>query len=297
MPSCLTEYQNLNYSDKLLNIYCLVDDLSKLLPRVVNTNRGRKSKLTQAEILTLIVFFYELGFNDWKHYHQFLRHYHSQDFNFPNYQNFIVQVNNHMTTATHLLNFLMQINKDNKNKVPTSAVDSSALPVCGNKRIFKHKVCSGVATRGVSSMGWFFGFKIHLVVDLKGNLQNIRITQATVDERIVLPSMMQGIRCMLLLADAGYISKKLRGFFYQLGCWYLTCVRSNMKKLMTWWQHELLKKRQIVEVVLSVLKYRMGMVSSLPRSVIGHMAKYVHTCFAYQIRKFLKDDNFALVRI
>ena len=257
------------------------------------TNRpkvGRKANLSTVEILTLIIFRYELKIHDWKNYHRFLKTYHSQDFDLPKYQNFIIQINNHMAAALQILNFLTEINK-NAQLNPVSAADSSDLPVCTNKRIFEHKVCKGLAQRGKTSKGWFYGFKIHIIVDMAGNLQTIRIANAGSDERIVVKNMVRGLRCLVLLADAGYVSAGLTYYFYRLGIWYLTGVRNNMKKLMTFWQHALLKKRQIAEVVFSVLKYRFGLVSSLPRSIRGHLAHYIHTCLAYQIIKFLKSNN------
>lgn len=293
MSSCLVPYQKLASPDKLLIIFCQVDDLARALPVCLGSSRGRKGSLSTIEIITLIAFFYEMGFSDWKHYFTFLRSYHSHDFNLPEYKNFVVQINEHMKTAIQILHKLTEANKRSA-KIPVSIADSSKLPVCTNKRIFTHKVCKGVATRGVSSCGYFFGFKLHLITDLEGNLQSVRITQANVDDRTPLVRMAQGLRCLLLLADAGYVSKPLTRFFWQMGIWYLTCIRVNMKKLITWWQHELLKKRQRVEVVLSVLKYRMGMVSSLPRSVRGHLARYVHTCLAYQLKRMLKSNCYAL---
>lgn len=290
MSSLPILYQNSNTHDKLLSIYCLIDDLLKLSPeKYLPPSKGRNSNVTTPEILTLIVFFYEMGFVDWKHFYQFLENYHPQDFNLPHYKNFVVQINYHLENTTQLLGQLTKAAAGNST-IPISIADSSPLPVCTNKRIFDHKVCDGFATRGKSSLGYFFGFKIHIITDLEGNLQNVRITTANTDDRIPIVSMVSGINCMLLIADAGYISSKLSRFLAQMGIWYLTCVRRNMKNVMTWWQSELLKKRQIVEVVFSVLKYRMGMVSSLPRSVLGHMARYVHTCFAYQVRRLLMSN-------
>lgn len=290
MSSCLTSYNKISNNDKLIIIFCFIYDLLNLLPVSDKPKVGRKAKLSTVEILTLIIFRYELKIHDWKNYHSFLKTYHSQDFDLPNYQNFIIQVNNHMISAIYLLNFLTDINK-NMQTIPVSAADSSDLPVCANKRIFEHKVCKGSAQRGKTSKGWFYGFKIHIIVDMHGNLQSIRIAPAGIDERKVIKTMINRLRCLILLADAGYVSAKLTYYFYRLGIWYLTCVRNNMKKLITFWQHALLKKRQIAEVVFSTLKYRLGLVSSLPRSPRGHLARYIHTCLAYQIIKFLKNNN------
>lgn len=60
-----------------------------------------------------------------------------------------------------------------------------------------------------------------------------------------------------------------------------------MKKIMTESQHQILKSRQIVETVLGILKYRMGMESSLPRSPLGHFSHYIWVLLAYQYKRFL----------
>jgi predicted RNA-binding Zn-ribbon protein involved in translation (DUF1610 family) len=258
---------------------------------------GRKGQLNVSEILTLIVFRFDLGFKNWKDFYTFLTNYHSQDFHLPNYQNFIVMVNTHMSLATQILNLICQLN-NHAQVVPISAIDSSDLPVCANKRIFHHKVCRKVAQRYKCSKGWFFGFKLHIVTDMVGNLLNLRITPANIDDRTMVISMMATVRCLILLADAGYISPKVAIRLLVIGIWYLTCVRKTMKRIITWWQRQLLKKRQIVETVFSVLKYRLGLTTSLPRSVKGHLAHYVHTCLAYQVRKFLRSNPaYSLTRV
>lgn len=289
MSSQLIQYQKLATSDKLIITYCLLSDLAKLLPPTLGRKVGRKSLLSQSEILTLIVFRFDLGFKNWRDFYTFLTNYHNNDFDLPNYQNFIALVNIHMFFAMQILNLLCQFN-NNTQVIPVSAIDSSDLPVCTNKRIFHHKVCQGTAKRYKCSKGWFFGFKIHIVVDMVGNLLKVKITPANTDDRAVVITMMYNLHCLILLADAGYISPKIFNCLASVGVWYLTCVRKSMKRVITWWQHQLLKKRQIVETVFSVLKYRLGLTTSLPRSVKGHLAHYVHTCLAYQVRKFLKSN-------
>ena len=64
-----------------------------------------------------------------------------------------------------------------------SFIDSTPLSVCKNKRIFNHKVFDGIATRGKSMMGYFYGFKLHLVINELGEVVDFQITQANVDDR------------------------------------------------------------------------------------------------------------------
>ena len=62
-----------------------------------------------------------------------------------------------------------------------SFVDSTPLRVCRNQRILIHKTFKGIAQRGKCSMGWFFGFKLHLICNEKGELLNFMITPGGID--------------------------------------------------------------------------------------------------------------------
>ena len=95
----------------------------------------------------------------------------------------------------------------------------------------------------------------------------------------------------LVIADAGYVSQKLQRKMLGKKVFLFTAVRNNMKKLMTAFQHFLLKKRQRIETVFSVLKERLGLVSSLSRSVLGHFSRYLYTCLMYCLSPFLAAEN------
>jgi len=86
--------------------------------------------------------------------------------------------------------------------------DSTKLAFCANQCIYRNRTFEGLATRGHSTMGWFFGFKLHVVMNHKGELTAIKITPGNVDDRAPLEEMVEGLKGKLL-ADKGYISKKL----------------------------------------------------------------------------------------
>ena len=67
-----------------------------------------------------------------------------------------------------------------------SFIDSTPIRVCKNKRIFKHKVFKGIATRGKSTMEYFFGFKLHIVINETGHIIVFQITQTNVDDRTLV---------------------------------------------------------------------------------------------------------------
>ena len=64
-----------------------------------------------------------------------------------------------------------------------SFVDSTPLRVCRNQRILIHKTFEGLAERGKYSMGWSFGFKLHLIINDKGEILNFMFTPGNVDDR------------------------------------------------------------------------------------------------------------------
>ena len=55
-------------------------------------------------------------------------------------------------------------------------IDSTALLVCDNHRIHRHKTFSSLAARGKTSMGWFFGFKLHLVFNHLNEIVACKLT-------------------------------------------------------------------------------------------------------------------------
>lgn len=136
-----------------------------------------------------------------------------------------------------------------------SFIDSTALAVCKNPRIHAHKVFSGLAQRGKTSTGWFFGFKLHLIFNDRGELLNLMLTPGNVDDRKPVPRMVRKLFGKLF-GDKGYLSKKLseellRTFHVQL----VTGIRSNMKNvLMPVMDKLLLRKRAITETIIDQLK-------------------------------------------
>lgn len=135
-------------------------------------------------------------------------------------------------------------------------MDSTKLCVCHNKRIANHKVFAGIAQRGKSSMGWFYGFKLHLVCNDKGELLNFVITPGTVDDREPLTSgnLLKEVMGKLF-ADKGYISESLFNKLFFDGKHLITTVRKNMKeRYMMQNDRIILRKRAIIETVNDELK-------------------------------------------
>ena len=135
-------------------------------------------------------------------------------------------------------------------------VDSTPLRVCNNHRIHIHKVFKGIAQRGKCSMGWFFGFKLHLICNEKGELLNFMITPGDVDDRKPLEykAFVEFIYGKLV-ADKGYIGMNLFERLFVDGIQLITKLRNNMKgALISVSDRILLRKRAIIETVNDELK-------------------------------------------
>jgi len=164
-----------------------------------------------------------------------------------------------------------------------SFVDSTPIRVCRNKRIFNHKVFKGVATRGKSTMGYFFGFKLHIVVNDKGKILNFVITPGNVDDRDPLkaPNFLKNIFGKLF-ADKGYVSKKLFEILFVDGIKLITGLRNNMKnQLMSLSDKTMLRKRSIIETINDELKNICQVEHSQHRSFANFLTNMISGLLAY----------------
>ena len=137
-----------------------------------------------------------------------------------------------------------------------SIIDSTPVRVCHIKREKSHKVFQGMATKGKSTIGWFFGFKLHLVINDKGEIIQFLITQAHVDDRDPLNNKRFHEKIFgKLFADKGYISKDLFEHLFVDNIHLITKIRKNMKNaLMHLYDKIALRKRAIIETVNDLLK-------------------------------------------
>jgi hypothetical protein len=163
--------------------------------------------------------------------------------------------------------------------------DSSRMEVCHIKREFTHKVMKNCARKSKSTMGWFYGFKLHFICNELMHILGFTITSGDTDDRKGLEMIWNNIFGMII-ADAGYVGRNWQKKASDLGKHLFTAVKANMKKIMTSAQHALMKLRQRAETVLSVLKVRRGLVTSLPRSPLGYVAHYLWCLASYQLDLF-----------
>lgn len=164
-----------------------------------------------------------------------------------------------------------------------SFIDSTPIRVCKNKRIKRNKVFKDIATVGKSTMGYFYGFKLHLIINDKGEILNFTITQANVDDREPLKreSFLKSIFGKLF-GDKGYISKQLSEILFMDGIQLITSIRNNMKNtIMDMGDKITLRKRSIIETVNDELKNICQVEHSRHRSIGNFFTNLIAGLAAY----------------
>lgn len=164
-----------------------------------------------------------------------------------------------------------------------SFVDSTPLRVCRNQRILIHKTFEGPAERGKRSMGWFFGFKLHLIINDRGEILNFMFTPGNVDEREPLKQgrLLKDIKGKLC-ADKGYIGQALLENLSLNGVQLVTKAKNNMRNsLMSMADRILIRKRALIETVNDELENIEQIEHSRHRSVNDFVANALSAIAAY----------------
>lgn len=300
----MTPFQQDDLTILLISIYCFVEEFHHTILRSIHfaLERPRQQRpplktrnLSVTELVSLALFKQFTGHKTWKSFYRYIKTHYAQDFpELPRYNHFVEAMNVLSPYALILLSAFCSFFRRHTRTEQLKIADSTKLAVCSIKREFSHKVCKDLARKSKSTMGWFYGFKLHVVCNQLMQILDCRILTATVDDRAALELMWCHI-FGLIVADAGYLGKNRAEKARTQGKILFTAVKANMKKLMTNWQHDLLKARQIIETVFSVLKLRLGIETSLPRSPLGYFAHYVWCLAAYQLNMFWKATAAASV--
>lgn len=176
-------------------------------------------------------------------------------------------------------------------------IDSTSIAVCHNKRIQRNKVFQGFAKRGKTTAGWFYGFKLHIIINDKGEILAFQLTPGNVSDVSVVNSLSKGIFGKMF-GDKGYISSELGKKLLNRGLELFTSVRSNMKqKLMSVNDKILLRKRSLIETVNDQLKNISQIEHSRHRSVSNFLVNLLAGLTAYchqQKKPSLNFDKHAL---
>jgi hypothetical protein len=273
--------------DSLLELFCDVDDFCKeFLPfwnKQLFANgqkqRQRARSLTVSEIMTILIAFHQSHYRNFKAYYmgQVLKYWRAEFPGLVSYTRFVEYI---PSALVPLIVYLRTCCLGNCTGI--SFIDSTSIDVCLNQRIHSHKVFKGLAARGQTSMGWFFGFKLHLVVNDRGEILQFCITPGNVDDRKPVPRLVKKLFGKVI-GDRGYIShalaKTLReSFDIQL----ITKLRSNMKnQLMLMTDHFLVRRRAIIESIIDQLKNISQIEHSRHRSVSNFIVNVLCGLIAY----------------
>jgi transposase len=213
--------------------------------------RCRSGQLRSSEIMTIIIYFHQSHYRNFKAYYRehVCQHLRSEFPNLVSYERFVILMPSVLGPLSAYLKSLYGRCHG------ISFIDSTALLVCDNHRIHNHKVFAEFAQRGKGSMGWFYGFKLHLVINQCGELLACQITPGNVDDRKPVPTLSKRLFGKLI-ADRGYISQALSEQLREtFGIQLITKLRKNMKnRLLPLIDKLLLRKRAIIESVVDQLK-------------------------------------------
>jgi hypothetical protein len=271
--------------NKITDIFCITDEFCKqFIPFIQKHTIGnapkRSPKMSHSEVLTIMILFHLSGFRCFKHFYLFYVQKH-MSCEFPktvSYNRFTELMQENILPLTMFLKTCCL-----GECTGISFIDSTPIRVCKNKRIKNNKVFKDIAKVGKSTMGWFYGFKLHFVINDKGEILSFTITQANVDDREPLRSegFLKGIFGKLF-ADKGYISKEIADILFVDGIHLITQLRNNMKNsLMTISDKILLRKRSVIETVNDELKNMCQVEHSRHRSFGNFITNLISGLIAY----------------
>lgn len=195
------------------------------------------------------------------------------------YKTLVVNMNRFALQSLLILAHLLKLNQGNAHLVKHT--DSTDIPVCLAKNANCHRTMKGLAAWGHSGKGFYYGLKLHLTSDLKRNILAVKFTSGNVHDKEVFFDLNKNLEGVFV-ADAAYIDQALNKEFHIEGKRALFAKpRRNMRKIMTKFQEYLYGTRMLIELNFKNLKQFYGLITSLPRSVNGYLANYVHSLLAY----------------
>ena len=278
--------------DKIIEIFSMCDDFSKNFDGIVQKNSitagdsakkrkyHRDGKMSDSEVMTILILFHNSGYRCLKHF----------------YLDHVCKHMRHLFPKTVSYNRFVELEKRAVLKLAVlvktilmgkctgiSFIDSTPLRVCKNQRILQHKTFKGIAERGKCSVGWFYGFKLHIICNEMGEIVNFMFTPGNVDDRE--PLKVERFTEELygkLVGDRGYISKDIFCKLFINGIQLITKLKNKMKNsLMSVADKVLLRKRAIIESVNDELKNMAQIEHSRHRSFHNFVNNLVAGIAAY----------------
>jgi IS5 family transposase len=276
---------------QITELYCQVDDFcreyeayarSHYLANGTSEEIIPKCAMSISEMMTIVIWFHPSNYRTFKWYY---KNYVSTTLKpyFPkqlSYNRFVELM------SSLVAPMLLYLNHCALGKCSgISFIDSTILAVCHNRRIYSHKVFAGMAKRGKSSTGWFFGFKLHLVINDMGEIISFALTPGNAsDSNAKVMAHLTRDLMGRLFGDKGYLSKTLFDELFQRGITLITKLKKNMKnKLMLIPDKLLLRKRAVIESVNDFLKNICQIEHSRHRSPKNFLVNLLSGLAAYSI--------------
>ena len=261
-------------SSKIKSIITQLSEKYQLFPEMPKS--GRPRKINNVDALTLALYQHESTRATKKSLYEDFKEILN-----CSYKTLVVWMNKSVEAALRLLNISMAEGKGDAHLVKYT--DATDIPVCLKKNGDSHKTMSGLVGLGRSTKGWFFGLKMTLTRDHRGRMLGVKFTKPGANDRDIFRRINRDI-FGIIVADAGYVSYELeKDMNIENKRWVLIRPYTSMKKLMTGWQEELYKGRFRIEFDFRDLKLFHGLVTSLPRSINGYLANYVHALLSFVI--------------
>jgi hypothetical protein len=271
--------------ESLLELYCDVDDFwqgfrepwYRHLLAAGEVKRVRKPELCESEIMTIVIDFHRSQYRTFKAYYtQHVQVHLCSEFpNLVSYNRFVELMQRVLLPLSAYLRHCYG------RCTGISFIDSTSLAVCENRRIERHRVFRGVAQRGKSSLGWFYGFKLHIVTNDRGELLAVRLTPGNVDDRQPVPELAQTLFGKLF-GDRGYLSQPLFEQLFAQGVQLITHLRKNMpNRLIPLQDKILLRRRTIIETIYDQLKNIAQLEHSRHRSLLNCLVNLLAGLIAY----------------
>jgi hypothetical protein len=268
-------------------LFCCLDDFfvayqqqerENLIPAA--GHRQREGMLCLSEMMLIMTLFHLSAYKDFKHFYIYgiQGEYRSLFKEVPCYARFVQLI------GRLLLPFSVLIQALRGEETGFYVADSTKLAVCDNHRISSNRVFKNLAKRGKTSMGWFYGFKLHVIINHNSEIMAVKITPGNTDDRKPLPGMTKGLKGKLF-ADKGYISKSMFKNLWKDGLQLITGIRKNMKNyLMPLFDKLMLRKRFILETVFGVLKRTQGLEHTRHRSPTNAFVHVLSCLIAYCLK-------------
>ena len=299
------------FSHKVAEIFVKVDDFCNhfelefkkhsLPSSGEHKKRNRKATLSDSEIISILITFHGGQFRNFKHFYMGYVCVHLKDC-FPSLVSYNRFIELSHRSAVPFMLFLYYCCMGECTGI--SFIDSTVLRVCHNKRIKRNKVFKGMAKVGRSTVGWFFGFKLHLIINDKGEILSFYLTQGNVsDSNAKIITQMTKEIFGKVFGDKGYISKALSDLLFGNGSQLITAVRRNMKqKALSNEEKLLLRKRSVIETVNDELKNICQVEHTRHRSLAGFILNIMSAIAAYSffpkkpsIKKDIEETNPLLI--